>query len=528
MKLSFSLQSKSSTSSSKPNPKPQKFEDDDVTTTATAAAEFVTEFDSTKPSRPPAAAIIPPIPNEWRPAKRMKNLETLTSDGTRGELEFESETINTTDHADDNMSYGLNIRKGANSDKKGSSIRVMETSSSSLETVMLQKLKRDLDRLPEDRGMDEFVDRPVEGFGAALLAGYGWTEGKGIGKNAKEDMKVVEVKKHNFKEGLGYSSANSRKSNVSSKQDDKPDNKRSRDNDEAVQQKSDKEEYVSRRNRDTKEEGHRKSDKETGSKRKSGAREVGDRKSDYGRLSWLRSHIRVRIISKDFKRGRFYLKKAEVLDVIDPTTCDICIDETKEIIQSVDQEYLETALPKRGGPVLVLSGKHKGVFGSLVEKDLDRETGVVRDADSHSLLSVKLDHIAEYVGDPSVLGLINTFLMEILIYVNTYCSEVRVLLETCEEEEIPPIVHAHGGGSRKSKLVCVTGLKLKATEVMDMICKYLEAESRGIVEIFQFLVLVEIGVPNEPDEFRSGHQYHLTRHEERNSGRVGLRKKEKK
>ncbi|KAM7263204.1 hypothetical protein ACFE04_000887 [Oxalis oulophora] len=188
---------------------------------------------------------------------------------------------------------------------------------------------------------------------------------------------------------------------------------------------------------------------------------------------------------------------AEVLDVIDPTTCDICIDETKEIIQSVDQEYLETALPKRGGPVLVLSGKHKGVFGSLVEKDLDRETGVVRDADSHSLLSVKLDHIAEYVGDPSVLGLINTFLMEILIYVNAYCSESKS-------------VHEVSSSSQRNlgKISSKCALKLKAREVMDMICKYLEAESRGIVEIFQFLVLVEMGaidttLPDTKKEFRS-------------------------
>ncbi|KAI3865667.1 hypothetical protein MKX03_001527, partial [Papaver bracteatum] len=53
---------------------------------------------------------------------------------------------------------------------------------------------------------------------------------------------------------------------------------------------------------------------------------------------------------------------------------------------------------------LILYGKHKGVFGNLVERDTEKETGVVRDADTHELLNVHLEQIAEYIGDPSHLG----------------------------------------------------------------------------------------------------------------------------
>lgn len=49
-----------------------------------------------------------------------------------------------------------------------------------------------------------FKDVPVEGFGACLLAGYGWPEGGGIGKNAKEDVKVEQYHKRTDKEGLGF------------------------------------------------------------------------------------------------------------------------------------------------------------------------------------------------------------------------------------------------------------------------------------------------------------------------------------
>lgn len=121
-------------------------------------------------------------------------------------------------------------------------------------------------------------------------------------------------------------------------------------------------------------------------------------------VSWLKSHIRVRIISKSLAGGRLYLKKGQVVDVVGPYMCDIAMDESKELIQGVEQELLETALPRRGGPVLVLYGRHKGVYGNLVERDLDREMGVVRDADSQELLDVKLEQVAEYMGDPSYLG----------------------------------------------------------------------------------------------------------------------------
>ncbi|KAL2339378.1 hypothetical protein Fmac_007318 [Flemingia macrophylla] len=75
-----------------------------------------------------------------------------------------------------------------------------------VETELLRKLKlkEDLQRLPEEQGLQEFDDVPVAGFGAALLAGYGWSEGMGIGKNAKEDVKVAQIKRRTAGEGLGF------------------------------------------------------------------------------------------------------------------------------------------------------------------------------------------------------------------------------------------------------------------------------------------------------------------------------------
>lgn len=69
---------------------------------------------------------------------------------------------------------------------------------------MLQQLREEFKGLPEHGGMDEFSENPVEGFGAALLAGYGWQPGQGIGKNAKEDVDVVEFRPNMGRQGLGF------------------------------------------------------------------------------------------------------------------------------------------------------------------------------------------------------------------------------------------------------------------------------------------------------------------------------------
>eukprot|EP01018_Ginkgo_biloba_P012885 Gb_22526 [translate_table: standard] len=120
--------------------------------------------------------------------------------------------------------------------------------------------------------------------------------------------------------------------------------------------------------------------------------------------SWLMSHIRVRIISKNFKGGRLYLKKGRVLDVVDPTTCDLLMDENGEVVQGVKQDILETALPKRGGLILVVDGKHKGILGKLVERDSDKGVGLVQKEDNCEMVTLRLDYIAEFIGEPNDMG----------------------------------------------------------------------------------------------------------------------------
>ncbi|RHN78373.1 putative G-patch domain-containing protein [Medicago truncatula] len=449
-KLSFSLPS--SKSSSKSN-KPSKTFNEDSSTNQ-QQKQLITEFDPSKPQTLIPKTLIPPIENQWRPHKKMKNLDLpITDSHSDHSLTFVPDT--TVSDQPDNSSYGLNLR---DNDKKPQSDDVVVDAprpKASVEVSMLQKFKDDMERLPDDMGFDEYKDVPVEGFGAALLGGYGWKEGMGIGKNAKEDVKVVEVKRRTGKEGLGFVADLPPPSSKKGERNGRGETERKkkeervvrivrgrdvglkasvvgRDGEDVVVLRvlgsgeevkvkvedvaelgSVEEERCLRKLKDLKIRGR---DEEKGSKSKRGRDGVDERrvngnggvggKEEKGRkqVSWLTSHIRVRVISRSLKGGRLYLKKGEVLDVIGPTTCDISMDESREIIQGVSQDMLETAIPRRGGPVLVLSGRHKGAFGSLIERDSDKGIGTVKDADTHERLNVEFEHMAEYIGDPSLLG----------------------------------------------------------------------------------------------------------------------------
>lgn len=93
------------------------------------------------------------------------------------------------------------------------------------------------------------------------------------------------------------------------------------------------------------------------------------------KVRWLQSHIRVRVAGEKLGK-RLYLTKGKVVDVVSPTTCDVVMDDGLRLVQGVDQDMLETVLPRTNGLVLVLYGKHRGVRGRLVEKNAE-EVGLV-------------------------------------------------------------------------------------------------------------------------------------------------------
>ncbi|KAI0519448.1 hypothetical protein KFK09_006896 [Dendrobium nobile] len=391
MKLSFSISSKSSSSRPPTSKPPQSFNssgdrnheggfDDE------AKPHFVTVFDASEnpSSDSTLQRVITPIPNsDYRSNMKMKNLPLPTTDEPSTETRFVLEASG--NGSSEASGYGLMLRSnGVDANSQESDARMSEK----------RRFQEPIKDLPDD----EPPDVPVEGFGAAILAGSGWVEGKPIGRNCKEDTKVFEYKRRAGTEGFGYApqvlnlGKKSQKEEIAAGfksingKDDRTNGRDERKFERRESEKTGKDRRYEERGKEVK---RRKHDVTTTAERSP--------------VRWLTSHIRVRIVSKKFG-GKLYLKKGEVVDVVGPTTCDIRMDENGELVQGVDQEILETALPKRGGSVLILYGKHKGVYGSLVERDSEKETALVRDADSHALINVLLEHVAEYVGDPSDLG----------------------------------------------------------------------------------------------------------------------------
>ncbi|WOL10628.1 protein MOS2-like [Canna indica] len=470
-KVSFSFSSKPSSRLAAPKPPHPPAEDDN------AKPQFVTAFDpSAAPNPSDAKPVIPPIPNvEYNPAlKRMKNLIPLpNSDDDPSAVAAENTHFvldtSTGDDAAGHISYGLTLRSadGPKSEREELGDPGRGRSRAENDELMQRRFREDLKDLPEDRGMEEFNDIKVEDFAAAMLAGYGWTQGQVIGRNKKlADTKVFEHKRMAGSEGLGYNPSEGdpkkKRGNWTKEEKivtiisgryvgSKGKILKTLDNSELILKlletgdevklrddmvvksgsveeekflrkgKKSEDEYKGGRrdengNRETRREESRKREARGDDNRNRDTRRedkkikiiqessISSSQSEAHKVRWLMSHIRVRVISKKFMGGKLYLKKGKVVDVVGPTTCDIFMDGSEELVQGVDQEILETALPKLGGLVIVLYGKHKGVFGNLVEKNSEKETAVVRDADSHDLVKVRLDEIAEYLGDPSYLG----------------------------------------------------------------------------------------------------------------------------
>ncbi|MCL7032208.1 hypothetical protein MKW94_006008 [Papaver nudicaule] len=177
--------------------------------------EYGTEFDPTEHTddKQPKT-IIPPLQNSWKLTNSWCNLESITQASAAEDLESRFEIVETAEIGDQDFKDGLNVIKKEDDDNNdvmaggngGKSGVVVTNSAEDMENLMIKKFKEDMEKLPEDRGLDEFIDCPVEGYGDALLAGYGWKKGLGIGKNRKEVVQVAQHVNRPGREGLGYHS----------------------------------------------------------------------------------------------------------------------------------------------------------------------------------------------------------------------------------------------------------------------------------------------------------------------------------
>lgn len=98
------------------------------------------------------------------------------------------------DSSDNPVAYELNLCKSS-CVNGGSADDRREESNMPISDLELRNLRKDLEKLPEDTGIDEYTDMPVEGFGAALLSGYGWIKDRALVAMPRRILKFSRLKK---------------------------------------------------------------------------------------------------------------------------------------------------------------------------------------------------------------------------------------------------------------------------------------------------------------------------------------------
>lgn len=78
---------------------------------------------------------------------------------------------------------------------------------------------------------------------------------------------------------------------------------------------------------------------------------------------WLHVGLVVKIMNEKVGSGKYYKRKGEVLRVIDTYVAEVSVDGA---ILRIDQEQLETVIPKEGELVMVVNGRGRGLFAKLL------------------------------------------------------------------------------------------------------------------------------------------------------------------
>lgn len=122
------------------------------------------------------------------------------------------------------------------------------------------------------------------------------------------------------------------------------------------------------------------------------------------RADWLCAGIRVRVVRDG---DPLYRQKGRVIDVIrkdadGPLRAILLLDSSGDVVHDpgIREKHLETALPKDGGRIKAVFGKHKGRTGRLVRRQKQRQTVLLSfDDDEADILEVAMDDVAELCDD---------------------------------------------------------------------------------------------------------------------------------
>eukprot|EP01102_Stenamoeba_stenopodia_P000007 TRINITY_DN0_c0_g6_i1.p1 TRINITY_DN0_c0_g6~~TRINITY_DN0_c0_g6_i1.p1 ORF type:complete len:502 (-),score=143.13 TRINITY_DN0_c0_g6_i1:17-1522(-) len=156
--------------------------------------------------------LIIPLPEEDRINSETADLNNNDNDSTTETSKSSSEDTpmevdgSAAAAAESNLKYGLNKMGAASqTEKKKQLPLLMRNRIKGIEKYQSEdeKFKYDVGTRPESASEEAYESMPVDSFGAALLRGMGWEEGKPIGLNSRGLITPIEFVARGHRQGLG-------------------------------------------------------------------------------------------------------------------------------------------------------------------------------------------------------------------------------------------------------------------------------------------------------------------------------------
>lgn len=116
--------------------------------------------------------------------------------------------------------------------------------------------------------------------------------------------------------------------------------------------------------------------------------------------SWIQPWLRVRLVDKQFRRGKYYKEKMIITEVLTPRSC-VCKTDDRITLEDVRASMLETVVPHSDNSnVMILRGPHKNEIGQLLQRNKDKCVASVQLlSDRTIIIELDYDDICEYTGD---------------------------------------------------------------------------------------------------------------------------------
>ncbi|XP_077976486.1 G-patch domain and KOW motifs-containing protein-like [Styela clava] len=142
------------------------------------------------------------------------------------------------------------------------------------------------------------------------------------------------------------------------------------------------------------------------SKKHKSNREISPKQDSNSTLShWVQPQMRVRIVDKSYKKGRYYLEKVIIEDVLGGGLC-CCKTTDGRLLDDIEESMLETVIPKSASDSYIIivkskfKSKHSGKLAKILEKDkANCEALVQLIEDRDVVVRVAFEEMCEYTGD---------------------------------------------------------------------------------------------------------------------------------